>query len=173
MSTIAKIAGFVLGGLAIAPFVASAADTNFPRHGDPGSVDRIVIAAMNSVEISKRALIDYGTYDQKNDPAKTLILQIAARGHNMQRQTTPGPGPMYSMRFIMDRVKRIEDQVIRNFQKKRSIHCVATDDNRYEAVSGTTDREASTFCLPRPDWKRYETEPGVAVFETEVGSTAQ
>ncbi|WP_303749340.1 hypothetical protein [Stenotrophomonas pigmentata] len=157
--------------LLAAPFIASA--ENFPRQNDRGSVDSVVVAAIEAVEVSKRALIDYGVYDMEADPAKWTIMQIAGRGHNMQRGSTPGLGPMYSMRFIMDRVRGIESQVVSTFHEKRAIHCVLNDESRYEALPGTVYSEEVKFCLSRPDWKAYEATPDAAGLETEVGSTAR
>lgn len=168
-----KLAALIVACLATTPLMAIAADANFPRQDDPGSIDHVVDAAMNSVVIAKRALVDYGVYDQNEDPAKWLIMQIGGRGYNMQREGANKLDPMYSMRFIMDRVRRMEDQVVSTFKEKRAIHCIATEDNGYEAAPGTEYGEASMYCLTRPDWKRYEVDPGAAAFETEVGSTAQ
>lgn len=202
MSTNTIIGALVAGCLAIAPFSASAADANFPRQSDPGSIDRVVVAAINEVELAKRMLVAYGTYDQKDDPAKLLVIQIAGRGHNMQRQETSDAMQLYSIRYIADRVKRIQDQVVNRFQAERSAYCVATTTlvegedaiNTYEAAPGTSEEMAAMFCRFRPDWKRYQAEALVFVsplklckgdqicngyqqssseFETEVGSTAQ
>lgn len=156
MTPTTKLSTSLAACLAISPLMAIAADTNFPRHEEPSSVDSIIVGAMDAVAVSKRALVDYGVYDQEADPAKWLTMQIAGRGQKMQRAHLDTLGPMYSMRFIMDRVRGIENQVITTFHEKRAIHCVLTDEDRYEALPGTTYSEEVKFCRERPDWKRYE-----------------
>lgn len=150
---------------------SASADDNFPDKDDHRSVDSVIVAAIESVEISKHAIIDFGTYDENEDAAQQAIDRIKVQGHYMQRDLRGRH--IFSMGIIMEQVKAMESRAVRAFVDERGGYCILMHDGEYEARSGVGLREAAIFCRRYPDWKRYVGEVRSSNSTAETGDAAK